>query len=201
MNTLELKASALKKVSMDDLKKTADDFNVVFKFSDEHSIKYDSKTTKAILATDIIGCLKLVQPGDKFSDISEKTVSALGFVLYPEGTKEDTGSTDSGKNAGTESSGDKDKGKDKGEGSKGKGTAAGKKPAVKKDEDKKKSRLFYAGQLVGAVLKASKDKNIDKDSIADDANKLYIQAGGKDNIKEAKWAVNTAMAVLEGFYE
>lgn len=65
---------------------------------------------------------------------------------------------------------------------------------AKKDEPKKEKKLRYTrfDSFAGAVK--SGIKNVDK--LTEKANALYVKQGGKDNIKESKWAVNVSIQIL-----
>ena len=69
--------------------------------------------------------------------------------------------------------------------------AAEKKPATKKADAKPR---YTRATAFADAAKSGKIKDLDK--LAEKANELYIDSGGKDNIKEAKWMQTHAVAVL-----
>lgn len=60
---------------------------------------------------------------------------------------------------------------------------------------KKKGRL----ESLAEVMKEMGVVAADKDQVIAEANKRYVESGGKDNVKESSWAYGTAINVLTGY--
>lgn len=68
------------------------------------------------------------------------------------------------------------------------------KAPAKKDEPKKEKKVRYTRFDSFAAAVKSGIKNVEK--LTEKANDLYVKQGGKDNIKESKWAVNVGIQIL-----
>lgn len=64
----------------------------------------------------------------------------------------------------------------------------------KADETKKEKKVRYTRFDSFAAALKSGIKNVEK--ITEKANALYVKQGGKDNVKESKWAVNVSIQIL-----
>lgn len=69
-----------------------------------------------------------------------------------------------------------------------------KKTPAKKGEPKKEKKVRYTRFDSFAAAVKSGVKNVEK--LTEKANDLYVKQGGKDNIKESKWAVNVSIQIL-----
>lgn len=141
-------------------------------------IDVSTKATKNYLEEKITQAATMAEPGDKFSEQTVKVCELLGTpVVAAEGAGDDSAAEDAGAVEGA--SDDKSK-----SASGKKGGASGKKPA---SNGNKYSRLMGVADAVNAI---GAD---DKEAVAVKANELYVANGGKDNIKESKWATNTCL--------
>lgn len=159
------------KATLAALKAVAKEFNKALKL--DPPIVVDGKpATVAALTKDVTEVVKeVLEPSDKMTAATVKTIGVMGLELPVEKEAEEA-EAEAETEEKTEEATAKKTPKDS--------------PFVKRD--------FTRFTCTADVLQKAK-KAIDKPTLAERSNALYAKKGGADNLKEAKWAAKVVMDV------